>query len=113
MNEALKKERFRTKGQESDASASDGHILNSSQGSRVVCISHTISHIVLQFVPYFTCQLFENLGSTLCAFRLSSWYSGLSAAFHLHSHVSFLNWEGLISSFLSLASGFWKVSGLQ
>lgn len=43
MNEAFKKERFRTKGQESDASASDSHMLNSSQGSRVVCISHTQS----------------------------------------------------------------------
>ncbi|XP_024380362.1 probable serine/threonine-protein kinase SIS8 isoform X2 [Physcomitrium patens] len=35
MNEALKQERFRTKEREPDASTSDGHMLNSSEGSRL------------------------------------------------------------------------------
>lgn len=35
MNEALKKDKVRTKGQESDASASDPHVSNCSEGSRV------------------------------------------------------------------------------
>lgn len=43
MNEALKQERFRSKEQEPDASTSDGHMPNSSQGSRVVCTSYSIS----------------------------------------------------------------------
>lgn len=38
MNEALKQERSRKKGQDPDSSSSDGHMLNCSREGKVVCL---------------------------------------------------------------------------
>lgn len=79
MNEALKKDKVRLKGQESDASASDAHISNCSQGSRVVCI--------LLFLSLFVSTL-------LIVFGLSYVHSYLGYPKHFPYILKVLLWYG-------------------